>query len=75
MGQAKSKASETISPTLPVGLYPRCLWPQKLVKRLVMEKKLAPLYKGVEEQTSPELEECPICFYVGASFSRLSKPS
>ena len=63
MGQSKSK-SALEKHCVPLGVYPHCDWPLKTIKHLVCSKKLAPIYRGVDEQTSKDLEECPICFFV-----------
>lgn len=53
---------------VPLGLYPKCPWDLRSLKRLIMEKKLAPIFKGVDDP--PEnvvMDECPICmlYYPG----------
>jgi hypothetical protein len=65
MGSANSKrpaASEEMKYLSPTGLYPSCNWDLKTIRKLIIEKKLAPFYPGREEKDSPELDECPICF-------------
>merc|ERR1712137_174634 len=62
---AKSKSRRELESKhcVPVGLYPRCAWPPKTIKKLVCEKKLSPIFKGVEEvPDGAEMDECPICF-------------
>jgi hypothetical protein len=49
--------------TKPTGLYPKCEWDDKTVKKLINKKKIAPRYPGREDQ-APDLDECPICFLV-----------
>jgi hypothetical protein len=49
--------------TKSTGLYPRCEWDDKTVKKLINKKKIAPRYPGREDQ-APDLDECPICFLV-----------
>lgn len=44
-------------------LYPTCEWDQKIITRLINDKKLAPRHKGTQVE-QPETEECPICFLV-----------
>eukprot|EP01089_Gocevia_fonbrunei_P002222 TRINITY_DN12216_c0_g1_i2.p1 TRINITY_DN12216_c0_g1~~TRINITY_DN12216_c0_g1_i2.p1 ORF type:complete len:367 (-),score=78.37 TRINITY_DN12216_c0_g1_i2:99-1199(-) len=44
------------------GIYPTCTWENKIIKKWIIEKKVAPLYPGQEEKTNRELDECPICF-------------
>ncbi|PRP81519.1 hypothetical protein PROFUN_10881 [Planoprotostelium fungivorum] len=52
--------------TTPTGLYQTCSWEPKVIKRLVINKKIAPLYPGKEEAAltlaDMDHEECPICF-------------
>jgi hypothetical protein len=65
MGSTNSKrpaASEEMKYLSPTGLYPSCNWDLKTIRKLIIEKKLAPFYPGREEKDSPELDECPICF-------------
>eukprot|EP01113_Clastostelium_recurvatum_P031056 TRINITY_DN3839_c0_g1_i5.p1 TRINITY_DN3839_c0_g1~~TRINITY_DN3839_c0_g1_i5.p1 ORF type:complete len:348 (+),score=75.93 TRINITY_DN3839_c0_g1_i5:61-1104(+) len=65
MGNVITKKDGPSTPPPPTslkGLYPRCDWDQKTVKRLIMEKRLAPIFVGAEEQVDDQLEECPICF-------------
>jgi hypothetical protein len=67
MGSTNSKrpaASEEVKYLSPTGLYPSCNWDLKTIRKLIIEKKLAPFYPGREEKDSPELDECPICFMV-----------
>ncbi|KAJ1500664.1 SNF1-interacting protein [Coelomomyces lativittatus] len=47
--------------TTPTGLYPQCNWDVKTIRKLVLSRKLAPLFPGTED-AKEELEECPICF-------------
>jgi len=48
------------------GLYKTCDWDHRTVKKMIIEKKLAPIYQGKELTEDIEkdanLEECPICF-------------
>jgi len=46
----------------PNGLYPTCSWDMKVVKKLILEKKLAPFYPGTDERKATDSDECPICF-------------
>jgi len=75
MGGAQSRRDSTpagspsnaISPEetlfIPKGLYQRCNWEPKTLKRLILAKKLSAFYPGKEENDPNEqLEECPICF-------------
>jgi len=48
----------------PNGLYPTCSWDMKVVKKLILEKKLAPFYPGTDERKATDSDECPICFLV-----------
>jgi len=75
MGSTNSKrpaASEEVKYLSPTGLYPSCNWDLKTIRKLIIEKKLAPFYPGREEKDSSELDECPICFMVRPSPARLS---
>ena len=63
MGQASSKKrGEPIDPALlrPHGLYPTHEWDERLLRRLILDRKLAPCHPGSEEEAL-EKEECPIC--------------
>merc|ERR1711862_880908 len=63
MGLLQSKRNTIDSKFLtPHGLYESCPWDKKTLKKLILEKKVAPFYPGQEENTSKELDECPICF-------------
>lgn len=42
----------------------RTAWDAKLIKKSVIERKLAPFFTGAEEKANNEMEECPICFLV-----------
>jgi len=59
--------SNAISPEetlfIPKGLYQRCSWEPRTLKRLILAKKLSAFYPGKDENDhSEQLEECPICF-------------
>eukprot|EP01117_Protostelium_nocturnum_P001036 TRINITY_DN1135_c0_g1_i1.p1 TRINITY_DN1135_c0_g1~~TRINITY_DN1135_c0_g1_i1.p1 ORF type:complete len:352 (+),score=124.74 TRINITY_DN1135_c0_g1_i1:414-1469(+) len=76
---AKEAYSIAVQPYLvPTGLYPTCAWDLKVIKRLVLTRKVAPLFGGKEESTlNPEIdvdfEECPICFlYYPGGLNRTS---
>jgi len=63
MGLINSKRnSDEAKYCVPNGLYPSCAWDLKTVKKLVLEKKLAPFYPGVDDRTTADHDECPICF-------------
>jgi hypothetical protein len=66
MGLINSKRNERdeVKYSNPNGIYTSCSWDMKTVKKLILDKKLAPFYPGSEEKSSPELDECPICFLV-----------
>lgn len=49
--------------TRPQGLYNHKDVDQKKLRKLILESKLAPCYPGEEDSTC-DLEECPICFLV-----------
>eukprot|EP00002_Diphylleia_rotans_P003464 TRINITY_DN1236_c0_g1_i4.p1 TRINITY_DN1236_c0_g1~~TRINITY_DN1236_c0_g1_i4.p1 ORF type:complete len:584 (-),score=136.92 TRINITY_DN1236_c0_g1_i4:321-2072(-) len=50
----------------PSGLYEGSQWDEKVVKRMILDRKLAPRYPG-SDSLQPDLEECPICllYYPG----------
>lgn len=51
--------------TTPSGLYKIVNWDLKQIKKLIENKKLAPIFPGKEENLSDaDLEECPICLLV-----------
>jgi hypothetical protein len=66
MGNSQTKKQESIEArhSVPLGLYPKCTWDSKTLKKLIAEKKLAPIFKGVEDPDSDDLDECPICMLV-----------
>eukprot|EP00003_Mantamonas_plastica_P008505 TRINITY_DN174_c0_g1_i3.p1 TRINITY_DN174_c0_g1~~TRINITY_DN174_c0_g1_i3.p1 ORF type:complete len:551 (+),score=168.40 TRINITY_DN174_c0_g1_i3:46-1698(+) len=51
----------------PTGLYPSCPWDQKRVEKMILSKKIAPRYPGMDDKESRTDEECPICmlWYTG----------
>lgn len=49
---------------VPLGLYPKCPWDHRTLKKMVLEKKVAPIFKGEEDPSRDDLEECPICMLV-----------
>lgn len=63
---SKNKDGSENLPTNITGLYPTCAWDPKSVRRLVLSRKVAPLFPGREltdeEKEREGLEECPICF-------------
>jgi hypothetical protein len=61
MGNSSSRRNEQLN-TIPTGLYEHCEWDPKVIKRLILEKKLAPISVGKDETSEEGLEECPICF-------------
>jgi len=44
-------------------LYTSCEWDERTVRRLIIERKIAPFYPG-QDQPAPDREECPICMMV-----------
>jgi len=58
----------------PTGLYPDSTVDLKKLRRLILEGKLSPCYKGLEEDeaSDPEqpLEDCPICFLMYPAVNR-----
>ncbi|OQS01072.1 hypothetical protein THRCLA_05778 [Thraustotheca clavata] len=64
MGNSSVKArhaKELERYTRPTGLYKSCLWENKIVRKLILERKLAPRYPG-SESPRDDSYECPICF-------------
>jgi len=45
----------------PTSLYPQCYWNQRVLKKLVLERKLSPISVGIDEELD-NYDECPICF-------------
>uniref|UniRef100_A0A7S4B8F4 RING-type domain-containing protein n=1 Tax=Chrysotila carterae TaxID=13221 RepID=A0A7S4B8F4_CHRCT len=68
MGNKQGKTREPIDPQFlrPSGLYPHTEYDERVLRRLILDRKLAPCYRGVEDP-APDREECPICmlFYPG----------
>lgn len=53
---------------VPLGLYPKCLWDLRSLRKLIMDKRIAPIFKGVDDPPSDVvMDECPICmlYYPG----------
>ena len=69
MGQNSSKKAARSELNLlqknctPLGLYPSCSWEARVLKKKIIEKKLAPIFKG-SQTNMPNFDECPICFLV-----------
>eukprot|EP00163_Fabomonas_tropica_P034586 TRINITY_DN964_c0_g1_i1.p1 TRINITY_DN964_c0_g1~~TRINITY_DN964_c0_g1_i1.p1 ORF type:complete len:804 (+),score=154.92 TRINITY_DN964_c0_g1_i1:348-2759(+) len=61
MGKGQSKQTPEYIYSKPQGLYPECDWDDKTIRKLIIEKKLAPCYPG-SETAGASTEECPICF-------------
>ncbi|MDP2436337.1 MAG: hypothetical protein Q8P67_11375, partial [archaeon] len=59
MGTTKSVESKYSTPCN--NLYPTCPWELKVLRKQIVDKKLAPIYKGLEEEKDRHCEECPIC--------------
>ncbi|CAA7410255.1 unnamed protein product [Spirodela intermedia] len=55
--------------TRPQGLYEHMDVDRKKLRKLILDSKLAPCYPGDEESTL-DLEECPICFLYYPSLNR-----
>lgn len=66
MGNSSSKGPPIDEQCLaPWGVYPDLVWDkptQRVVKKLILDRKLAPFFPPAESKTSAEDEECPICF-------------
>jgi len=72
MGQIKSKQKDSLEAKhcVPLGLYSTCNWPPKTLKKLICDKKLAPIFKGIDDDTPGSLlDECPICFMLYPSLN------
>ena len=69
MGNSRSKskaAKELEKYTKPTGIYDSCNWDERVVRKLILERKLAPMFPGLDAQAGKR-EECPICFLVRGS--------
>jgi len=63
-GRTRSATSVQVENVSLTGIYKKpCPWRQEVYRRLIIERKLAPLHVGKTEFTE-DLEECPICFLV-----------
>lgn len=61
----KDNNIDSIGQLSPNGLYTHCDWDARVVKKLILEKKLAALSVGrADPFQDVSLEECPICFLV-----------
>merc|ERR1712232_956213 len=72
MGQIKSKQKDSLEAKhcVPLGLYSTCNWLPKTLKKLICDKKLAPIFKGIDDDTPGSLlDECPICFMLYPSLN------
>jgi hypothetical protein len=56
------------SQLVPTGLYPNIKWEPRMIRKLILSKKLAPILRGTEE-SSADTEECPICYLVILGFN------
>lgn len=65
MGQLipKKEPNYTPSQLTPQNNLYTTRWELKSMKKLILEKKVAPFQKGSTEQHDDE-DECPICFFV-----------
>ena len=63
MGNLLAKKEE-VGHLSPNGLYTRCDWDVRVVRKLIAERKLAPISIGRYETLEGGYEECPICFLV-----------
>ncbi|GAB5030169.1 ring u-box domain-containing protein [Nannochloropsis oceanica] len=57
--------------TKPTGLYPSCAWEDKVVRKLILDGKLAPRFAGLEDKHNGT-KECPICFLRHVVLNRTS---
>ena len=75
MGQLVSKKqSGDARHCTPLGLYDTCAWDNKILKQLITTKRLAPIFKGHQDER-PDFDECPICmlYYPYLNCSRCCK--
>eukprot|EP01129_Flabellula_baltica_P016842 TRINITY_DN9155_c0_g1_i1.p1 TRINITY_DN9155_c0_g1~~TRINITY_DN9155_c0_g1_i1.p1 ORF type:complete len:209 (+),score=50.66 TRINITY_DN9155_c0_g1_i1:24-629(+) len=77
MGNTTNKMSPDL--LKPRGIYPDGIqWDQRVVKKMVSDKKVAPFFEGSIDCDSVYSEECPICFLYytgGLNRSRCCKNS
>lgn len=59
LGLSKAELDQRCQPS---GLYQRCDWDDKAIRRLIGDGKLASRQKGTEERVGTGDQECPICF-------------
>jgi hypothetical protein len=66
MGNGVKKEAIDSKYLKPNGLY-TLEWDLKVVKKLILDRKLAPFFPGKDSANEQDTEECPICFlnYVG----------
>jgi hypothetical protein len=62
----KKKSRELEKWTKPTGIYETCPWDERVVRKLILDKKLAPMFPGADTQVGRR-DECPICFMVSPS--------
>jgi hypothetical protein len=76
MGQILTKKGLESRHCSTVGLYDSCSWDPKTLKKLIIEKKLAPIFVGTGE-CKEDLDECPICmlYYPFLNLSNCCKKS
>jgi hypothetical protein len=63
MGNGVKKEAIDSKHLKPNGLY-TLEWDLKLVKKLILDRKLAPFFPGKDSANEQDSEECPICFLV-----------
>ncbi len=63
MGNGVKKEAIDSKYLKPNGLY-TLEWDLKVVKKLILDRKLAPFFPGKDSANEQETEECPICFLV-----------
>jgi hypothetical protein len=63
MGNGNRKDAIDSKYLRPNGLY-NLEWDLKVVKKMILERKIAPFYPGKDNAHELESEECPICFLV-----------
>ena len=81
MGNKQGRPAVNVDPELlkPSGLYPSASYDERALRRLILERKVAPCFRGSEEPGSTHGggggEECPICmlFYPALNTSSCCK--
>lgn len=62
IGVNEERANSLDRFTKPTGLYDSCAWDERVVRKHILDGKLAPRVQGSDSKDHPGFEECPICF-------------